>query len=71
MPLRLLVGVLFILAGGYTLARGFHYTTHKDVVDVGGVRVSTDNQTEVPRWVGGGLALAGLVLIMRSGSRRS
>ncbi len=43
-------------------ARGFHYTTHKDVVDVGGVRVSTDNQTEVPRWVGGGLALAGVVL---------
>ncbi len=70
MALRLLVGVLLILVGGYTLAPGFHYTTRKDVVDVGGVRVSTDNQTEVPRWVGGGLALAGLVLVFRSGSRR-
>jgi hypothetical protein len=71
MPLRLLVGVLFILAGGYTLARGLHYTTRKDVVDVGGVRVSTDTPTEVPRWVGGALALAGVVLVLRSGSRRS
>lgn len=70
MPLRLLLGVLLILFGGYTLARGFHYTTRKDVVDLGGVRVSTDNQTDVPRWVGGGLALAGLVLVFSGGRRR-
>jgi hypothetical protein len=70
MPLRLLLGVLLILVGGYTLARGLHYSTRKDVVDLGGVRVSTDNQTDVPRWVGGGLALAGLVLIVRPSRRR-
>jgi hypothetical protein len=62
--------VLLILGGGYTLARGLHYSTRKDVVDVGGVRVSADNETEVPRWVGGAFALAGLVLVMRGGSRR-
>ena len=71
MRLRILVGALLVLGGGFILARGLHYTTRKDVVDLGGVRVSAEEQTAVPPWVGGAIALAGLVLVFAGGSRRS
>ena len=60
-----------ILGGGYILARGLTYTTRKNVVDLGGIRVSADEQSAVPPWVGGVIALAGLVLVFSGGSRRS
>jgi hypothetical protein len=72
MRARTLIGALLILAGGYVIARGVSYTSSKNVVDVGGLRISAEERHPVPTWVGGIAAIAGLVLVFAgsTGNRR-
>jgi hypothetical protein len=72
MRIRLVVGCVLILAGGYILARGLSYTSKQDVVNLGGLRVSAEERRPVPTWVGGLAAIAGLVLVFSgaAGPRR-
>lgn len=69
MRLRVLLGAAMILAGGFILARGISYTRRTDVVDLGAVRVSADEKRAIPPWIGGVIALAGLMLVFTGGSR--
>ncbi|MGH7593595.1 MAG: hypothetical protein ACRELE_07070 [Gemmatimonadales bacterium] len=71
MRIRALIGAVMILAGGFILARGISYTRQTDVVNLGAVRVTTDEKTPIPPWIGGVIALAGLALIFAGGSHRS
>ena len=71
MKLRVLAGAVLLLLGGFILARGLSYTSRTNVVDLGQVRVSTDEKKPVPPWIGGVAALAGIVLVLSGGSRRS
>ena len=66
----MLLGAALILLGGIIIARGLHYTTTHNVVDLGGVRVSMDEQKPVSPLVGGVVALVGLGLVFSVGSRR-
>lgn len=70
MRIGVIVGAALIVIGGLILAGSIHYTTSHDVVDVGAMRLSTDEKKPVSPWVGGVLALAGLGLIFSSGSRK-
>lgn len=70
MRVRALIGAALILAGGFVLARGIRYTSSHDVVDLGGVRVSVDQQKPLSPWIGGLAALVGLALVVSGGSRR-
>jgi hypothetical protein len=68
--LRVLFGAVLILLGGIVIARGVSYTTSRNVVDLGGIRVSADEKKPVAPWIGGIAALAGLALVFTSGSRK-
>jgi hypothetical protein len=70
MRFRALIGAALILVGGIIIARGVHYTTRHNVMDMGGVRLSMDEQQPVSPWIGGVLALVGLGLVVTGGSRR-
>ena len=70
MRARALIGALLILAGGFILARGLSYTTRTDVVNLGALRVSTDEKKPIPPWIGGVLAIAGLGLVFSGGGQR-
>lgn len=70
MRIRLLIGAALILAGGIIIARGLHYTTRHNMLDMGDVHVSMDEQKPVSPWIGGVLALVGLGLVITGGSRR-
>jgi hypothetical protein len=67
--LRVIVGAACILLGGIILARGLSYHTKKDVLDIGQVRVTTDSKQSVAPWIGGVVALGGLVLVLTGGKR--
>ena len=71
MRARALIGAAMILVGGFILARGLSYTKRKDVVNLGAIRVSTDEKQAIPSWIGGALAVAGLVVIFTGGGRPS
>lgn len=69
MKLNLVIGVVLILGGGFILARGLSYTTKKDVVDLGVVKVSTDEKKAIPPWIGGVVAVVGLGLVFAGGRK--
>jgi hypothetical protein len=62
---------MLILAGGYILARGISWRTRAEVLDLGGVRVSTQERHPVPEWVGGLVAIVGLALVFAPPPGRS
>ena len=64
MRVRIVLGAVLILAGGYILARGLSYTSKENVVDLGGLHISAEERQPVPTWAGGLLAIAGLVLVV-------
>lgn len=70
MALRTIIGALLILLGGIILARGLHYNSTHDVVDLGGVRVSVNQDKPISPWIGGVIALAGLAVVFSGGRRR-
>jgi hypothetical protein len=70
MRIRLILGALLILLGGVILARGLHYNSTHDVVDLGGVRVSMSQDKPIAPWIGGVVALAGLLLVFTGGAAR-
>ncbi len=71
MRFRPILGALMILLGGIVLASGLAYHKKNDIVDLGAVRVSTDEKKPVPPWIGGVLALAGMALVFLGGRRNS
>ncbi len=67
----LLVGILLLLVGGFVLVRGGTFTSRRDVIDIGGVRVSADQRHSVTPWMAGLALVAGTVLVISSSRRRA
>ena len=61
-PLSLL-GIALICVGAFLLIRGGTFTTRKDVLKVGDVKVTADDQQTIPPWVGGIAIVAGVVVV--------
>jgi len=60
----LIAGIALIVLGIFLLVRGGTFTTQKDVVKVGDVKLTADEKQSIPPWVGyvGIAAGAGLLL---------
>jgi hypothetical protein len=65
------VGVVLLVLGAFVLFRGLSYTSKRDVVKVGDLKASVDEQHTVPAWVGGLALAAGLGLIVVGVSKRA
>jgi hypothetical protein len=66
-----LIGVILLVLGGFVLFRGLSFTSKREVVKVGDLRASVDEQHMVPAWVGGLALAAGLGLIVVGVSKRA
>ena len=62
-----IAGILLIAFGAFVLIRGASYTSRRDVLKIGDVKVTADEQQSLPPWtgwlgivVGGTLAIAGV-----------
>lgn len=69
-PLSLL-GIALICVGAFLLIRGGTFTTRKDVLEVGDVKVTADDQQSIPPWVGGVAIIAGVVVVAAGMRRRN
>jgi hypothetical protein len=69
----MLVGVALIILGVVALAyQGITYTTREKIIDIGPLKASVDKERSIPLPpIVGGLALAGGVILVIVGARRS
>jgi hypothetical protein len=69
----ILVGVALIILGVLALAyQGITYTTREKVIDLGPLKASVDKEKRIPLPpIVGGLALAGGVVLVIVGARKS
>jgi drug/metabolite transporter (DMT)-like permease len=59
-----IVGILLMLLGIFVLARGGGFTTQKDVVKVGDVKLTAPEEHSVPPWTGAVALVAGVAMAM-------
>ncbi len=65
-----IIGVLLALLGIFVLVRGGGFTTRKDVVKVGDVKLTAPEEHAVPPWTGAVALVAG-VAMAAAGFRKS
>ncbi len=65
----ILVGIVVFGLGAFVFLRGASFTSKRDVLQVGDVKITADEQQTVPPWLGGVAMVAGVVLIV-AGARK-
>lgn len=64
-----IAGIVLIGLGLFVLVRGGTFTSKRDVLKVGDIKITADEQQSIPPWVGGLAVLAGIGLLA-AGARR-
>jgi hypothetical protein len=67
----ILAGILILGLGAFLLLRGGSITTRRQVLKVGEVKVTADEQQSIPPWVGGVAMVAGVALIIAGAQKRA
>jgi hypothetical protein len=65
-----IAGIILILFGAFVLVRGGSFTTKRDVLRVGDIKVTADEQQAIPGWVGVLGIVAGVALVVAGSSRK-
>lgn len=63
MNIQRILGILLIAGGGFFLVGGT-FPMRREVLDVGGLSVTTDEQRSVRPWIAGAVLLAGLTILL-------
>ena len=69
MRIYTLAGIALIVAGAFVLINGGSFTSRRSVLNVGGLKVSAEEQHPIRPWVAG-LALLGGIALLVPGVRR-
>ena len=69
MKMITLAGVALIVLGAFLLIRGGSLTTKRDVLSVGGLEVTAEEQRPISPWIAGVVFVAGIGLVV-TGVRR-
>jgi hypothetical protein len=69
-PLSLL-GIVLLAIGAFIVFRGLTYKDRDEVLKVGGVEASVEQERAIPTWVGGAALVAGVVLLAAGMRRRT
>jgi len=66
-----IAGIALLCLGLFLLFRGGSFTTQKEVVKVGDVKLTADEQQSIPPWVAGLGVVAGAGLLIAGMRRRA
>ncbi|MGE5687835.1 MAG: hypothetical protein ACM34D_10070 [Gemmatimonadota bacterium] len=66
-----IAGIILIAFGAFVLVRGASFTSRRDVLKVGDVKVTADEQRSIPPWAGWVAIVAGGALAVAGVRRRS
>ena len=67
----IIAGVVILVFGAYVVLRGVSFTSKRDVVKVGDLKITADEQRTIPQWVGGAAIAVGVGLIVVGTRKRS
>ena len=67
----MIVGIVVIAFGAFILLRGASFTSRRNVLEVGDVKITADEQRTIPAWVGGAAVVAGAALILAGMRQRA
>ena len=67
----ILAGILIRGLGAVLLLRGGSIATRREVLKVGDVKITADEQQSIPPWVGGVAMVAGVALIITGARKRA
>ncbi len=71
MRVALIAGLLLIGAGAYVFLNGGSFSTQRDVVKVGDLKITASEERPVAPWLAGAAVVAGIVLIGASVRQKS
>jgi hypothetical protein len=60
----LIVGILLLVLGAFLLVRGGSFTSRENILSVGELEVTAEERETIPPWVGAGVLVVGLVVIV-------
>jgi hypothetical protein len=66
-----IAGIILIVFGVFVLVRGAGLTSRRDVLKVGDVKVTADQQQTIPPWTGWLAIVGGSALAVAGGRRRA
>ena len=66
-----IAGIILIAFGAFVLIRGGTFTSQRDVLKVGDVKVTADEQQSIPPWAGLLAIVAGGALAVAGGRRQT
>jgi hypothetical protein len=66
-----IAGILLMAFGAFVLVRGASFTSRRDVLKVGDVKVTADEQRSIPPWAGWLAVVAGGAMVVAGVRRRS
>jgi hypothetical protein len=61
--LPVIVGIALVLVGAYVFVEGGYVSTRREVIDVGGLKISAEERHPIKPWVAGIALVAGTALI--------
>lgn len=67
----MVAGIVVLALGAFVLIRGASFTTRRDVLKVGDVKVTADEQQSIPPWAGVAAVVMGGALIVAGARRRA
>lgn len=71
MRLSLIAGLLLVIAGAFVLYNGGSFTTQREVLKLGDLKVTAEEQHPVAPWVAGVAIVAGLALVVAGARKKS
>ena len=67
----ILAGILILGLGAFLLLRGGSIATRREVLKVGDVKITANEQQSIPPWVGGVAMVAGVAVIITGARKRA
>ena len=67
----IIAGIMILGLGAFVLLRGASFTSRRDVLKVGDVKITADEQQSIPPWVGGAAMMVGVALIVAGTRKRA
>lgn len=71
MRASMIAGIVLIAIGGFLFYNGGSFTTRRDVVKVGDMKITADEQHPVAPWVAGVAVVSGIALIVAGARSRA